>query len=218
MPHHNLQKLLQPCPSPLNNIVAEAIRKDLAWKRGDGDPGALALEDVAEVLEVGVAAAHARLAQLEGGDVGAAQDLVVGVHVAADAVGAGVAHLDLKEVLGRAVDLVERLLARVGHGLEDGAVEARGGRGGGRLACPFPGGSAGGVGGRRLGGLEGGPWGVQGLGDRGDRQATRVGGSVRCTSDVGRYVKFAERKRVRGVLFSYRVGWGIKGAMDAIVI
>lgn len=33
-------------------------------------------------------------------------------------------HLDLEKVLGRPVDLVEALLARVGHGLRDGPVEA----------------------------------------------------------------------------------------------
>lgn len=77
----------------LNHIIAKAIRKHLPRQRRDRNARALALQDVAEVLEVGVAAAHRRLAQFEGRDVGAAQDLVVGVHGAADAVGAGV--LDL---------------------------------------------------------------------------------------------------------------------------
>lgn len=38
--------------------------------------------------------------------------------------GAGRAYLDFEEVLGRAVDLVEALLARVGHGLHEGSVQA----------------------------------------------------------------------------------------------
>lgn len=64
----------------LNDVVAEAVRKDLSRQRRDGDARALALQDVAEILEVGVAPAHAAMLQLEGGNVGPADDLVVGVH------------------------------------------------------------------------------------------------------------------------------------------
>lgn len=94
MPHHNLQEPLQALPPVFNHIVAEAVREHLARQRRDSDARRLALEDVAEVLEVGVAAADGRLAQLEGRDVGPAEDLVVGVHVAAHTVGAWVADLE----------------------------------------------------------------------------------------------------------------------------
>lgn len=93
MADDDLEELFQAGPPTLNHVIAEAVGEDLAGQRGDGHASALALEDVAEVLKVGVAAAHAALAELEGGDVGPAEDLVVGVHVAADAVGARVADL-----------------------------------------------------------------------------------------------------------------------------
>lgn len=82
MPGDDLQKLLQPLTAMLDDVVAEAVREDLPRQRGDGDARALALEDVAEVLEVGVAAAHDGVFQFEGGDVCAANELVGGVHVA----------------------------------------------------------------------------------------------------------------------------------------
>lgn len=125
MADDDLEELLEAGAAALDDVVGEAVGEDLAGQGGDGDAGALALEDVAEVLEVAVAAAHAALAQLEGGDVGAADDLVVGVHVARGAVGARAAHLDLEEVLGRPVDLVEGLVARVRHRLHYGPGHAR---------------------------------------------------------------------------------------------
>lgn len=64
----------------LDDVVAEAVRKDLSRQRRDGDARALALQDVAEILKVGVASPHAAVLQLEGGDVGPADNLVVGVH------------------------------------------------------------------------------------------------------------------------------------------
>lgn len=149
MAHDDLQEALQALPPMLNDIVAEAVREDLPRQRRDRDARALALQDVAEVLEVAVPAAHAAVPQLEGRDVGAAQDLVVRVHAAAHAVGARVLDLGkreqrvsrgagelgavlrgegprgsgrvtyfyLEEVLRRAVDLLEALLARIWHGL-----------------------------------------------------------------------------------------------------
>ena len=77
----------------LNHVVAEPIRKHLPRQRGDRDARALALEDVAEILKVAVAAPHRRRLELERGDVRLADDLVRRVHVAADAVGLGVADL-----------------------------------------------------------------------------------------------------------------------------
>lgn len=51
--------------------------------------------------------------QLEGWDVGAADDFIRGVHVARRAMGLGVPDLYLKEILGRSVDLLEGLLSRL---------------------------------------------------------------------------------------------------------
>lgn len=93
MTSHNLQKPLQTLAAMLNHVIAEAVRKHLARQRRNGDARALALEDVAEVFKVGVAAAHDGVLELEGGDVGAADDLVASVHVARCAVCLGVSDL-----------------------------------------------------------------------------------------------------------------------------
>lgn len=82
MSDDDLQKLLQPLAPVLDDVVAEPVREHLARQRGDRDARALPLQDVAEVLEVAVPPAHGAVLQLEGGDVGPADDLVVGVHLA----------------------------------------------------------------------------------------------------------------------------------------
>jgi hypothetical protein len=180
-----LQEALQALAAVLDYVVTEAVGEDLAGERRDGDAGGLALEDVAEVLEVGIAPPHAAVSQLEGGDVGPADDLVVRVHAAAHAVGARIFDLEghrvrswgkvgeeggeirreevkrggrggggrmedggrmkatgeqacrakiqrrwttylyLQEILGGAIDLLEALLARFGHGLHDCGYERR---------------------------------------------------------------------------------------------
>lgn len=93
MTDDDLKELLKPGAAALNNVVGEAVGEDLAGQGRDGDASALALQDVPEVLEVAVAPAHAALAQLKGGDVGAAHDLIVGIHGARRAVRAGVTDL-----------------------------------------------------------------------------------------------------------------------------
>lgn len=90
MAHHNLQKSLQPLPPMLDHIVAESVRKHFARQRWDGDTRALPLEDVTEVFEVGVASADGAVLELEGGDIGAADDFVVCVHTAGGTMGLGV--------------------------------------------------------------------------------------------------------------------------------
>ena len=77
----------------LDDVVAEAVREDFAGQRRDRDSRALALEDVPEVLKVRVASPHRAVLQLEGRDVCSTDDLVVGVHLAADAVRLGVSDL-----------------------------------------------------------------------------------------------------------------------------
>lgn len=88
-----LEELLQSSPAALDDVVTEPVGEDLARQGGDGNPGGLALEDVAEVFKVGIPAADGALAQLESGDVCAANDLVVGIHGAAHAVSPRVANL-----------------------------------------------------------------------------------------------------------------------------
>lgn len=93
MSRDNLQEPLKSLASVLNDVVAESVGENLARQWRDSHARALALQDIAEILEIGVAAAHDRVLQLEGGDVGSADDLVGGVHVAGCAVGLGIAHL-----------------------------------------------------------------------------------------------------------------------------
>lgn len=81
----------------LDHIVTESIREHFPRQRRDRYARRLALENVAEVFEVAVAAPDTAVAELEGGDVCPAKDFVVGVHAAAHAVGAGV--FDLEEVV-----------------------------------------------------------------------------------------------------------------------
>lgn len=59
--HHNLQKPLKALATVLNNVVGEAVGEHLAGQWRDGDSCGFALEDVAEVLKVGVAAADGGL-------------------------------------------------------------------------------------------------------------------------------------------------------------
>ena len=65
----------------LYHIIAKSVRKDLAGQRGNGHSCTFSLENVAEVLEIGIAAPDGAVLELKGGNVGSADDLVVGVHV-----------------------------------------------------------------------------------------------------------------------------------------
>ena len=93
MTNDNLEELFKARATTLDDVVTEAVGEDLARQGWNGYPGALALEDIAKVLKVGVAATDAALAQLECRYVGAAEDLIVCVHVAAHAVCSWVANL-----------------------------------------------------------------------------------------------------------------------------
>lgn len=68
-----------------NYIITKSIRKHLSGQWRDGDSRTLPLQNVAKVFEVRVAPSHGAMLELEGGDVGAADDLVVGVHAAGSA-------------------------------------------------------------------------------------------------------------------------------------
>ena len=86
----------------LNHIVTEPICKDFAWQRRDRNPRRFPLEDITEVLEIRVSSTDTAVAELESWNIGATENLVVSVHVAAHSVGAGV--LDLRVEDQNAVD------------------------------------------------------------------------------------------------------------------
>jgi len=65
----------------LDYVVGEPVREDLAWQRRYRDSGTFSLEDIAEVLEVGISSADHGVAQLERWDVGSSVYLVRSVHV-----------------------------------------------------------------------------------------------------------------------------------------
>jgi hypothetical protein len=69
MANDNLEEPLQTFPALLDNGVVELVEVDLAGQWGNGNAGALALENVAEVFKVGITTADATVAQLERGDV-----------------------------------------------------------------------------------------------------------------------------------------------------
>jgi hypothetical protein len=121
---NDLQELLEAGPPALNHIVTEPVREHLSGQRRDGDTRALSFENVAEVLKVRVSATDTTLTELEGGDVGAAEDLVIGVHLASHAMGTWVTNLDFEKVLRWPVDLIEALVAGIRHGLQDRPVIA----------------------------------------------------------------------------------------------
>lgn len=85
----------------LNHIIAKTVRKHFARQRRDGHTSGFPLQDITKVFEVGVATTNGGMAQFECWDVGAAEDLVVGVHTATDAMGARV--FDLRRWLAGAV-------------------------------------------------------------------------------------------------------------------
>lgn len=93
MPHHNLQKPLQAFPSMLNHIVTESVCEDLARERRDRDAGTFPLEYITEVLEIRIPSAYGAMLEFEGGNVRAADDLVISIHVARGAMGLGIADL-----------------------------------------------------------------------------------------------------------------------------
>ncbi len=126
----------------LNHIVTKPVRKHLPRQRRDRHPRALPLQYIPEILKVGIPPAYGAVLELEGGNVGPADDLVVCVHAARRAVrlgvfdleeeggtvsdvgmwesieggrGIGETHFDFKEVFWWAVDLFETLLAGVWH-------------------------------------------------------------------------------------------------------
>lgn len=70
MADDDLEEALQPPPPLLDHAVVEAVQVDLARQRRDADARRLALQEVTEDFEVGVAPADLRAAEFEGWDVG----------------------------------------------------------------------------------------------------------------------------------------------------
>ena len=87
MSNDDLQKALQPLPPMLNHVIAKAICEDLPRQRRNSDARRLALKNIAEVFKIAVATPNAAVLEFEGGDVGAANNLVVGIHSTPEAMG-----------------------------------------------------------------------------------------------------------------------------------
>ena len=62
MPCNDREESLEALPTRLDDFVGEAVGEDLAWERGDIHARGLALEDVTEGLEIGVASPDGGLA------------------------------------------------------------------------------------------------------------------------------------------------------------
>lgn len=77
----------------LNHVVAKAVGEHFPRKWRYCDSCALALQDISEVLKVGVSPAHNGVFQFEGGNVRSTDDLVGGVHVTGGSMGLGIADL-----------------------------------------------------------------------------------------------------------------------------
>lgn len=93
MSDNYLQETLQSLTSVLDHIVTEPVCEYLSWEWWDGDTCTFPLKNIPEMFEVRVATADDRVFQLEGRDVGPADDLVGGVHVAGSTMSLGVADL-----------------------------------------------------------------------------------------------------------------------------
>ena len=76
MSDNDLQEALQSSPPFFDHAVVEAVEVDFTRQRGNRNTRALALEQITEDLEVGVAATHFGTAQLESGNVGREADQV----------------------------------------------------------------------------------------------------------------------------------------------
>lgn len=93
MSNHNLQESLQALSPMLNHIITESIRKDLSRQRRNCDSRRLSLQDIPKVFKVRITPPYVAVAELEGGNIGATYDLVVGVHIAAHSMSARILHL-----------------------------------------------------------------------------------------------------------------------------
>ena len=79
MSNNDLQEALQPSPPFFDHAVVETVEVDFTRQCGNRNTRALALEQIAEDLEVRVSATHFGTAQLESGNIGREADQVCGV-------------------------------------------------------------------------------------------------------------------------------------------
>lgn len=104
MADDDLQEPLQTLPPMLNHVVTETIGEDFARQRRNRHTRRLSLQDVTEVFEVGVSSADVAVAELESWDVRATDNLVVGIHATAHAMGTRVLDLGRSELLTAIVE------------------------------------------------------------------------------------------------------------------
>ena len=81
MPDHNLQEPLQSLSPMFYHVIAESVCKDLAGQRRNCHSGTFSLQDVTKIFEVRIATADSAVFELEGRDIGSADDLIIGIHV-----------------------------------------------------------------------------------------------------------------------------------------
>ena len=96
----------------LDHVIAEPVGEDLPWEWWYCDSGALALQDISEVLKVGVSSAHNGVFELKSWDVCSADNLVRGEHVTGGSVGLRIANL-YKSSNGRTYCLAQGQFLRV---------------------------------------------------------------------------------------------------------
>lgn len=77
----------------LDHVITEAVGEDFSREWRYCHAGAFALQDISEVLEVGVSPAHDGMLQLEGGDIRSADNFIGSVHVPGGAMGLRIADL-----------------------------------------------------------------------------------------------------------------------------
>ena len=127
----------------LDNIITEAVRKNLSREWWDSDPGTLPLQDIPKVLEVTISSPYRAVLKLEGWYIRPTDYFVVGIHAPRCAMCLGIldllrslvkvenceegsvkAYFDFEKVFWRPIDFLEGLLAGIGHGLHRSKYES----------------------------------------------------------------------------------------------
>ena len=99
MSDHNLQKPLQSLSPMLYHVIAESVCKDLTGQRRNRHSGTFSLQDVTKIFEVRIATADSAVFELEGRNIGSADNLVISIHVTGCAVSLRVFNLDHRRAL-----------------------------------------------------------------------------------------------------------------------
>lgn len=93
MAGNNLQEPLQAFPTVFDHIIAEPVGEDFPGEWWYCDSRALALQDIPEILKVGVSSTHNGVFELKRWDVCPADNLVRGEHITGSSVGLRIANL-----------------------------------------------------------------------------------------------------------------------------